>query len=143
MDKEQVPSRAMVTKLLKVNGYAAKFDHLMRNYPILVAAPYVDKERAKEVVEKLQRPDDLMKQFQQIYTNHLTADDILNLIAFYKTTAGQKLVEHDEKIRMEMGEAALKIAVEIAVDLVREMTPKPPPKNDIEFPDEFPDSVDF
>jgi len=57
---------------------------------------------------------------------HYTGDEILDLIAFYKTPTGQKLAAHDERVRVELQDAAMKLAVEIALAMIKDNTKNPP-----------------
>ena len=141
MDKNATPSKPMITKLLKENGYWPKFEQLLKTYPLKIAAPYVDQEQALQLIDKHQRHEELLAAFHALYSKRMTGDEILDLIAFYKTKAGQKLVEHDEAIRYEMSQIALNLAVEIAVELVRELRPKdgPPPSPNLDFGSGTPD----
>jgi len=109
----------MVEKLTKLNGYRTQFDKLLKEYPVVIALPYVKGESAAELVGKYQRTNELDSIFHKVYGKHFTADEVLDLIAFYKTPAGKKLVGHDEAVRLELREAALKLATEIAIDIVK------------------------
>lgn len=117
---QQAPSPAMVEKLTRLNGYRKVFDLMMREYPLLIALPYLPKDgSAHELLEQYQRPEELATAFVKIYGKHYTADEVLDLIAFFKSPAGKKFVEVDEKMRVELRDATIKVATNIAIDLVR------------------------
>lgn len=124
---QQAPSPAMVTKLTKLNGYRAIFDTMAREYPILIAMPYLKGQSAAELIGKYQRPDELSAEFNKIYAEHYTASEVLDLIAFFKTPAGKKFVAVDEAMRVQLRNATIKVATEIAIDLIRNREDDPPP----------------
>lgn len=127
MDKNTVPSKAMVEKLLKVNGYGERLDMLLRDYPLLIALPYLmDREAAKRDADRFIHPEKVLASFHGVYSKYLSADQILDLIAFYKTPTGRVLVEFDEAIRKEMQDEAVKLAYEIAAEMLKENIKKPP-----------------
>lgn len=117
---QQAPSPAMVEKLTRLNGYRKVFDLMMREYPLLIAMPYLPKDGTlPELLGKYQRPEELSAAFNKIYGKHYTADEVLDMIAFFKTSAGRKFVEVDERMRVELRDVTMQIATEIAIDLVR------------------------
>ncbi len=138
MDKNVPPSPAMTTKLLRSNGYLERYEELMKNFPLLIAYPYLaNQEAGRKLMLKYQRPEELIKAFHKIYARNYTGDEILDLIAFYKTPVGQKLVSVDEKVRVELQEAASRLAVDIALQMVKDNQNNPPPKPETEPDDGF------
>jgi hypothetical protein len=110
----------MVSKLLKVNGYAERLEKLIAEYPLLVARPYLgSRDEAKKMVKKYEDPELARLAFHQIYSKFFTSDEVLDLIAFCKTPVGKKLVAFDEIIRHELNDMAIKLAVEIAIQIVK------------------------
>ena len=137
MDKDTAPSRSMVSKLLKLNGYGDKFDGLLRDYPLLIALPYlVDRKSALEEACRHSKSADMLTAFHEIYSKHFSGDEVLDIIAFYKTPTGQKLVAEDEQMRIEMQQATLKLAIDTALEIIKENIDKERKKNDASQPDE-------
>lgn len=124
MDKNAVPSKAMVVNLLKHNGYGPRLATYLVDYPLYIALPYMDKQAGAEIVKKFVKPEELEQAYQQIYAQHLTADEVLTLIAFYKSPVGKKLVQHDEEIRRHLERAAMEKAASIAIDIIKETNRK-------------------
>jgi hypothetical protein len=121
MENDSPPSLAMVSKLLKVNGYAERLEKLLAEYPLLVAMPYIagNREAARKMIKVYEDPELARLAFHQIYSKYFTADETLDLIAFYKTPVGKKFVSFDELIRNQLNEMAIKLAVDIAVQIVQ------------------------
>jgi len=127
MTPNSTPSKALVRKLLMRNGYLEKFEDLMRNYPLLVARPYLkNRTLGRELLEKHNKPEKMLAAFHAIWVQHFTADEILDLIAFYKSDLGKKLVERDEQIRRKMQKAAIDLAVSIAALMILDDDDEPP-----------------
>lgn len=100
----------------------------MRNYPLLIAFPSLaNKDAGRDLMAKYGRPDEMASSFHRIYEKYFTAEEVLQLISFYKTPVGQKLVVNDEPIRVEMRQEAMRIAIDIALDMVKEDRKDEPP----------------
>lgn len=132
MDKDAPPSRAMIVKLLKLNGLQGKFDQILENFPATMAIPHMmtrDKN-VHELIEKYLDRDEVTGAFHAIWAKHLTANDVLNYIAFLKTESGRHIVEKEDTIRMDMADAVLRIATDVALAIIDECKEKdlPPPE---------------
>lgn len=122
----------MVAKLLKLNGLQEKFDTVLQNFPVTMAIPQImtRNKDVYELVNKYLDHEEVAKAFHEIWAKHLTANDVLNYIAFLKTESGKRIVQKEDKIRIEMGEAVLKIATDIAINIIDECREdQAPPEN--------------
>jgi hypothetical protein len=117
MDKNVIPSTAMIEKLLKLNGELEKFEKILQEYPILIALPHI-LEKPKDITEFYSRRQ-LLESFQKVYAKHFTASEILDLIAFYKTPIGIKLAQKEDLVHYDLREAAVQFAIDMAVKIVR------------------------
>jgi hypothetical protein len=117
MDKNVLPSIAMIEKLLKLNGELEKFEKILQEYPVLIALPHIS-ERPKDIKTFYSRQE-LLESFQKVYAKYFTASEILDLIAFYKTPVGIKLAQKEDWIHYDLREAAVQLAINMAVKIVR------------------------
>ena len=120
MDKNVIPSTAMIEKLLKLNGELEKFEKILQEYPILIALPHI-LEKPKDITEFYSRRQ-LLESFQKVYAKHFTASEILDLIAFYKTPIGIKLAQKEDLVHYDLREAAVQFAIDMAVKIVRKQS---------------------
>ena len=114
------PSPAMVGKLLVLNGIGPKLDGLMREFPLAIASPHLPRLMTTNEAQKYANPKKLQEAFASVYGQHFSADEVLDLIAFYRSPLGQKLAKHDETVRLALLEAATQVAIDIAADMVRD-----------------------
>lgn len=94
MEKENRKiSSAMIEKLIALNQIAAACKDV---YTRIAEASFVDTEFSedtkKEIVEDVLQRIDMVSDFRTLYSKYYNADDIMNLIAFYRTETGKKLL---------------------------------------------------
>ena len=114
------PSPAMVGKLLVLNGIGPKLDALMQGYPLAIAMPYLRHPMTTGEAQKYANPKLLYEAFASVYGEHFSADEVLDLIAFYRSPLGQKLAKSDEVVRLALLEAATQVAIDIAAEMVKD-----------------------
>jgi len=114
------PSPAMVSKLLALDGVGAKLERLMREYPLAIAMPYLRHPMTTSDAQKYANPKLLNEAFADVYRQYFSADEVLDLIAFFRSPLGQKLAKNDEAIRLALLEAATRVAIDIATEMVKD-----------------------
>lgn len=124
MDEHNKPSRAMVSKLMGLNCIGPKLDLLMHDFPYTIALPYLQRKMTVEEAQKFLKKDNLGNAFAEVYGEFFTLDEILDLIAFYKSPLGKRLAQTDEVLRMKLLETATRIAIDTAVDIVKDSIDK-------------------
>ena len=130
MDANSKPSGQMVMKLVHLNGIDEGFKNLVSSTAALLALPYVISylASAKEIEDKAKKylsDSDIERCLHEVYGRHFTGDDILDIIAFFKTRAGKKFCKTDSLLREDMITASTDLAVEVATRIVTDLG-KPP-----------------
>lgn len=121
MDKDSPPSKAMTDKLLKHTKFDQRFSNILATYcDRLARLCTADEEAIKRTVEKYNKSHDLLTKFHEIYCQYLTADEVLDYIAFLKTPTGQKIIAHEDDIKADMLRAAVNMALDIGVQIQRD-----------------------
>ena len=130
MDKNMPPSLPMIKKMLRLNGLQEKLDMFFAEYPTMAATPFLtnaNKSFVGEVAKGCMRPDAVARACQKIYGKYLSAEHVLDYLAFLKSPAGQVLIKRDEAIRSELADMMIRISNEIVIDIVTKMSDKKPP----------------
>ena len=127
MDKNAPPSLPMVKKMLRFNGLQEKLDLFFAEYPLMAATPFLvnaNKSFLADAAKNCARPEEVAKACQKIYGKYLSAELVLDYIAFIKSPAGQVLIQRDEEIRAELADMMIQISNEIVIDIVNKMVDK-------------------
>ena len=113
------PSKEMILKLNELNGFRPKLVRVLEVIATTVANKYIADEaittfEAKKLIEKLVNNE--MKQFDDIiteaYAKRLSVSNIIDLIDFYRSEAGVKIVENHDEIQEELRVLIEKFGVE-------------------------------
>jgi hypothetical protein len=89
------PSKAMVCKLMEVSGMRDIIKKNNRTYVENLSNTFLgsmDKDKKNELLERLISDEEYIKAFTKVYATYFTASEVMDLIAFHKTSVGQKLV---------------------------------------------------
>lgn len=116
------PSRAMIDKLLKNNGFKLKMSDFIRNSAYRYGIPLmytIESEKKIEFIESKIDEEAALDAFTQIYAKYFSVDEILDIIAFYRSPTGQKLAKTQDKVAMEMVEQAQLIVDRIVLEAAK------------------------
>lgn len=123
MQDTRKPSKSMIEKLLNKNGMKIKFSDYIRSTAINLCAPMlpsVTAERRIELVNSYFDENRSVGEFSEILSKYFSASEIMDLIAFYKTPTGQKIVQLEHRIAIDMLAIAQKIINEIIIKATKE-----------------------
>lgn len=111
----------MIEKLTRVNRCEEASQMIYKNIAQLAWDEYgqdLSEEDKKEIFEQIVSKYDHIGDFLHVYKKYYEAEDVLNLIAFYKTKTGQKFLESQPQIVQDlMGLMAINTA-----DFINEIT---------------------
>lgn len=62
----------------------------------------------KEYMEKYMQWDSIKADFIHVYANNFTDEELADIINFYKSPAGKKWIEKDDKLKKEFGAIGVK-----------------------------------
>lgn len=127
METDSPPSKAMIAKLIKLNGFSDKVDVVLSTFPLILALDLlkeknIDMTKMIDLVNRNLPADSAARACHAVYSKYFTASEILDCIAFMKTSVGKKLIENDEAIRHEMLDEATKIAQEVVLKIAEEIS---------------------
>jgi hypothetical protein len=110
------PSKAMVDKLMGLDGSKRALERLVRQCATSALAnfrPFLNDADIKKIVERNLKGIDTPARMLPVYAKHFDGNDLVNLIAFYQSPTGLKLIRGQEHVSSFI----LNVAQEMATDL--------------------------
>jgi hypothetical protein len=125
MDKDTPPSVPMIKKLMKVQGLDRELDKVFHNAAYLLTLSYLNwtsaeyQKYADLHAKDIDVAEIIAQTTQEAYGRHLSADDVLELIAFAKTDAGQKLMKCENALRKDLFDSITTLSMGMAIDMIK------------------------
>ena len=102
------PSKAMVSKLMEINGMRASLKTFVRSAVENASEIFLknlDEGKKEEFVERLINDNDYVDAFSGIYAEYFTANEVLDLISFCRSPTGQKMTSLQATIAQRLIDA--------------------------------------
>jgi hypothetical protein len=131
-------SASMVKKMMEVDGSLNFFRVALVESMSFVKPVMTDEEFNAFITEILDEVN-IPKKMTAIYQEYYSADDVLNLIAFFKSTTGKKVLNVSNKLIPKININTQLIAAELMVVALKKLSDKDDPKP----PDQPPESQDL
>jgi len=129
-------SAPMVRKMMEVDGSLKFFKMVLTESMSFMKSKITDDEFDKfiaEILEEVNIPNKMSSIYQQYYT----AEDVLNLITFFKSSTGKKVIKVQNQVVPKLSINTQIIAAEMMVIALRKIAQintevLPPPKDEDE-----------
>lgn len=121
----QQAEEAMIRRLLEVNGTSALATQLLNRFvhDAKELYPTVPQNFIEEFARQV-KPDQFYALMVPVYARHFTAEEIRQLLAFYESPVGQKLVAQMPSLNADADEAVQQWNQQISRALVQQMRAK-------------------
>jgi hypothetical protein len=119
MQDNRKPSKAMVKKLLEIQHIDIE-KSMVKLLEIMPTLNMIGKEARDQLIAMAVSSADVDMAVNYItnsYARELTANDVLDLISFYKSSAGQRILAVQEKLNNETISIIYGIVLQIVIDL--------------------------
>ena len=124
MSDERKPSVPMIKKLMSANGYSEKIEEGLKKYVSSLITPLcqdMSEESIESMISKNMPQDVWIKEITKIYARYLSASDVCDILAFYKTEAGKKMMKHQDAILSEATVAMQTLLIEMLSKVAMDM----------------------
>ena len=123
MEDTRKPSRQMVEKLLQTQGLKTRLGDMFRGSITAFAVPLMScgttEEKTKRINDKI-KDDDIAKEIVDTYARHFTASETLDMIAFFKSPAGQKYVTEAAKLSEDINTVMSRLTTRIVMEIIKD-----------------------
>jgi hypothetical protein len=119
MRDDRKPSGAMVKKFMEVNKIKEKVIGLMVSNIILSGSPALKIEK-ENIVKHVDINEFCRILSERAYSKYFNADDILDIISFYKSEAGQKMVKYYPELMADVIDETYQYSAKVAARIIIE-----------------------
>jgi hypothetical protein len=106
----------MIKKFIEVNRVREKLMTLMVSNIVLSGYPLL--QQSKEEVFRHINEDDFCRHIADVYGKYFNADDILDMIQFYKSEPGQKMVSNYSELMADVIDEAYQYSAKVAAQMI-------------------------
>lgn len=122
MDAGTKPSEKMAMTMAELNDVADPFKDFVIAAAMKLLAPFMnmDMDSLEYLIKQRSLDQRISSAICQVYGKYYTADDVLDIIAFLKSPAGQKVIKTEQLARQSLISMGGDVASGIAVEIIAE-----------------------
>jgi hypothetical protein len=117
------PSLAMTDKLITLDGTKKLLESLAREGAEQSLSPFYgffSEEEMEDIISSATQDIGIPQQIQPTYGEHFDGDDMLNMIAFFKTPSGEKMARARSKLMLRFMLALNQVVDDVSMACVKE-----------------------
>lgn len=119
-------TKPMMEKLLKFTSLKKLISDFLKTAAKLELANFKDfsDEEKEQIIEASLSSVDIEKHILPIYQKYFTAEELLDIIAFFRSNSGQRYVAQQQKVSDAVMASVPKMTLEMTVSLANEIGKK-------------------